>query len=540
MHSPRSLSVALALGTALACSSGTGSDPQGPGAEEVGDTVGDTEEGTSSESSDGSSSDSTGESTSADESSDDTGGVWEQQLVEVGHAREFRGVWVTTVYNINWPSSQGLSAAAAQAELASIVDTAEAVNLNAIVFQVRPESDAVYESSLEPWSRYLSGSQGGDPGFDPLAFLIEEAHARGIEVHAWFNPYRGAASAGITLAEPHIALQLPEHAHTYGSSLWMDPGALDVREHTVDVVLDVVERYAVDGVHLDDYFYPYPNGDDFPDALTWNAYLAGGGALSQGDWRRDNVNALVEELHDTIAAADPDARFGIAPFGIYRPGIPEGIVGLDQYAELYADPVLWMEEGWVDYLAPQLYWPTYSAQQTYEVLLDWWSSIDPERYVFTGNYLSKLGDDWTLDEMLYQVELSRLYSDQNSMGNVYFHVEPLQSDTLGINSALLDEFYGRPALTPPLADHLDDLVAPPLVTPNLEGNGALVEDVVEQNLRAFVVYADQGGAWALDRIVPIPDGEFGSTSLSLDSGTYAITAASRANVESDGVVLVVP
>ncbi|MFV8749893.1 glycoside hydrolase family 10 protein [Nannocystaceae bacterium ST9] len=467
------------------------------------------------------------------ESETDTSGGPMQELTEVGHAREFRGVWVATVYNINWPSSAGLSPAEGQAELLAILDTMAAIHLNAVVFQVRPESDAFYPSTLEPWSRYMQGTQGEDPGWDPLDFLCREAHARNIEVHAWLNPYRAAASSGAQLAPPHIALQAPEHAHVYNGGLWMDPGALEVREHTVDVALDIVGKYPIDGIHLDDYFYPYPDGNEFPDSLTWNDYLAEGGALAKADWRRDNVNALVEELHDSIAASDPDVRFGIAPFGIYRPGIPAGIVGFDQYTSLFADPKLWLEQGWVDYLAPQLYWPTTYVQQDYEVLLEWWTTVAPERYVFAGNYLSKLGTapEWSLDELLLQVEISRMYADANSLGNVFFQVEPLLSNTLGIDDALLESFYAAPALTPPLADRLDEIVEPPLVA--VEGTSVTLSDPAEQRLRAFVVYADDGmGGWPIDRIVPAA-----TTQFELPPGRWAISAAGWHNVESLGVVI---
>ncbi|NVB36726.1 family 10 glycosylhydrolase [Pseudenhygromyxa sp. WMMC2535] len=527
--------LAGALGLALVgCSGGTGYEDGGLETG-TGESEGQDELDTLDESSTGVDAGDSAETTGGESETEteDTSEVWDQELVDVAHAREFRGVWVTTVYNINWPSSAGLGQVAAQAELIEIVEAAAAINLNAIVFQIRPESDAVYASSLEPWSRYLTGSQGSDPGWDPLTFLIEQAHVRNLEVHGWLNPYRAAAGASSALSEPHIALQLPEHAHVYGSALWMDPGSVDVREHVVDVVADVVERYEIDGIHLDDYFYPYPTDEDFPDELTWSAYVQDGGQLARDDWRRENVNALVEELHDTIALTDPDVRFGIAPFGIYRSGIPEGIVGLDQYASLYADPLLWMEEGWLDYAAPQLYWPTYSQQQNYELLLDWWSTLNPDRYVFVGNYLSNIGE-WGLDEILAQLALSRAYADQNSLGNILFQVQPLLADTMGVNAALAEQFYGQPALTPPLAERLDAEVDPPLVT--VQGAGALVEDLSAQRLRAWVVYADQGGEWVLDRIVPVPSGE-DSALIDLDAGRWAISAAGWHNVESPGVVI---
>ena len=314
----------------------------------------------------------------------------------------------------------------------------------------------------------------------------------------------------------------------------MDPGSSEVREHVVDVIVDVVDRYDIDGIHLDDYFYPYPDGNSYPDDLTWQEYLQGGGMLALADWRRENVNLLVEELHDSIYAADPDVRFGIAPFGIYRPGIPEGIVGFDQYASLYADPLLWLQSGWVDYLAPQLYWPTTYSQQDYEVLLDWWTQQNPSRYIFAGNYLSQLGSapEWSLDEILLQVELSRLYRDMNSMGNIFFQVQPLLADTLGVNAALYDEFYGERALTPPLAERLDADVNPPLVT--IMGESAVVEEAGMQRVRAWTVYVDEGGAWRLDDIVPFdPEGVV----LDLAPGRWAIASVGWHNVESDGVLV---
>ncbi len=506
-----------------ACAEGTAHDDGlGP---ETGDEIGTTDDDDSTSFDD--------DASSSDSTSEAETGEPMQELVEVGHDREFRGVWVATVYNINWPSDAGLDQAAAQAELLTILDTMAAINLNAIVFQVRPESDAFYASQLDPWSRFMAGGQGVDPGWDPLEFLCAQAHARNIEVHAWLNPYRAAVSAGSSLAQPHIALQQPQHAHDYDGALWMDPGALEVREHVVDVAVDIVERYPVDGIHLDDYFYPYPDGSEFPDALTWNEYLADGGDLEQADWRRDNVNALVEELHDSIYAADPDVRFGIAPFGIYRPGVPAGIAGLDQYTALYADPKLWLEQGWVDYLSPQLYWPTSYPQQDYEVLLEWWTTVNPERYIFAGNYLSKLGSapEWSLDELLLQVELSRFYADGNSLGNVFFQVQPLLADTLGVNAALYGDFYQQPALTPPLAERQDVVVEPPFVT--VAGAGVQVEDPAQQGLRSYVVYSDQGqGVWALDRIVPATQ-----SSIALSPGRWAISAVGWHNVESFGVVV---
>jgi uncharacterized lipoprotein YddW (UPF0748 family) len=475
-----------------------------------------------------------GSSGTADES---TGAPPMQPTVDVGHDRELRGVWVATVSNINFPSSQGLSADAMRDELVALLDVMVAHNLNAIVFQVRPEGDAFHPSELEPWSRFLMGTQGTDPGFDPLQWLIEQAHPRNIEVHAWINPYRAKVSRSSSLAAGHIALEEPGYAYEYGNFLWMDPGGEPVQERVIDVILDLVDRYDVDGIHFDDYFYPYPNGEPFPDYDTYQAYQNGGGTLGLGDWRRDNVNQLVEVLYETIVTARDHVRFGISQFGIYRPGMPEGISGLDQYAEIFADPLLWMDEGWVDYLAPQLYWPTTQTAQAYEPLLEWWASMTSEgRYIFAGNYLSQIGSSaaWSVDEILTQVDLSRTYRDLGSMGNIFFHIEPFQSDTMGVGTALYESFYAAPALTPPLAAKIGTEVVPPWV--ELAGNTVTLSPQDDTPLRAWVVYEDAGAGFELVDIVPAA-----TTSFELpNSGTWAISAAARTGVESRGVLIELP
>jgi len=455
------------------------------------------------------------------------------ELAEVGHAREFRAVWVASVNNINFPSARGLDVPTMQAELRAAVDTAVATNLNAIVFQVRPECDALYASELEPWSRYLTGTQGGDPGFDPLAYLVDEAHARGVEIHAWFNPYRAKANVNDSVVLPHLSLQYPEYAYDYGAFMWMDPAAPEVQDATVDAIVDVVERYDVDGVHFDDYFYPYPDGTPFPDDATWQAYQDGGGRLSLGDWRRDNVHTMVEAVHDAIVLARPDVRFGISPFGIYRPGMPEGITGLDQYEAIYSDPLVWLDEGWVDYLAPQLYWPSTQTAQAYAPLVAWWAEqAAGGRYIFVGNFLSKLGTDpaWDVDEFLNQIELTRAQADFGAQGNIFFHIAPLASDQDGVATAFVDEFYGTPVLTPTMADHVDDVVAPPQVIP--EGEGVAITPGDDERLRAWVVYEDLGAGWELAEIVPAT-----SPSLALSTGRWAVSAVARTGAESLGVVV---
>jgi len=237
--------------------------------------------------------------------------------------REFRGAWVACIYNLDWPSSKGLGAAQQQAELRGILDKMAVLNMNAVVFQVRPHCDAVYQSSIEPWSPWLTGTMGSSPGYDPLAFCIREAHARGIEVHAWFNPFRAISSTSITCCSSHVTCANPRMVKPYGSMKWCDPALPETRSRATGVILDVVKRYDVDGVHMDDYFYPYPEQGrgreiDFPDASTYRRYRCGGGKLSRDDWRRRNVDLLVKQLDDSIHAVKSWVKFGVSPFGIWR------------------------------------------------------------------------------------------------------------------------------------------------------------------------------------------------------------------------------
>lgn len=449
------------------------------------------------------------------------------ELVTVSHDRELRGVWIATVWNINWPSGQGLSAAQAQAELRAQLDVCADAGLNAVFFQVRPEADALYDSSLEPWSRFLTGTQGVDPGWDPLQFLLDEGHARGIEVHAWLNPYRAKASVSSEAAPSHQSVVNSAYAYPYGSLLWLDPGAPPVQDHLEAVVADLVGNYDIDGLHFDDYFYPYPDGTPFPDSAT---YAAHGGGLSLGDWRRDNVNRMMERVSDTIAGIDPAVRFGISPFGIYRPGQPSGITGLDQYAELYADPVLWKASGWVDYLAPQLYWPTTQTAQAFEPLLDWWAELPEDgRYTFVGHALYQLDTSsaWSVGEFREQVRLTRGRTDAGALGNIWYNIAALEDNTSGIRDVFRDELYATPALPPPVFDMRNLPVDPPRV--GVEPGGVVVS---HSDARWWVVYAEDGAGWRIDRIVSAEE-----ATVALPAGRWAIAAAAKHGVESLGVAV---
>lgn len=454
----------------------------------------------------------------------------EPKLVEVGHTREFRGLWVATVSNLDWPSRPDLTVAEQKAELEGLLDVMQELHLNALVFQVRPEGDALYRSEIDPWSRVLTGRQGQDPGWDPLAFVIEEAHARNIEVHAWFNPYRAGTVAMARQAAPqHVSQTDPAHVHRYGEYLWADPGAKSVQDRAVEVVLDVARRYDIDGVHLDDYFYPYPDGRPFPDDLTWTAYVARGGELDRDDWRRQNVDTVVKRISEGLATERPDVRFGISPFGIYRPGIPEGIRGFDQYTGLYADPVKWIEEGWVDYLAPQLYWPTTQKAQAFGPLMQWWSSIAPEgRHIFAGHALYRLGESkvWTAEEFERQVEYTR--SVPTAPGQIWFRAEHLLAQPEA--REILRAAYPTPASTPPMATSVDHEPAPPSVVAQ---NGLLrLGHPESEGIRSWAIYAAEDGGWVLDRLVPASHDH-----VELPPGRYAVSVVDRHGHESRGVVV---
>ena len=373
-------------------------------------------------------------------------------------AREFRGVWVATVGNIDWPSRRNLTTQSAQRELIRILDTARDIGLNAVVFQVRPMADALYESALEPWSDYLTGASGRapEPFWDPLQFAIEQAHARGLELHAWFNPFRaGFVSKQTPLAASHITQRRPDLVVRYGAHLWMDPGEPEVREHALSVIRDVVRRYDVDAVHIDDYFYPYREHDargrliQFPDDASWQRYGARTG-MSRSDWRRQNVNGFVEALYHTVHAEKAHVRVGISPFGIWRPGYPSNVRGLDAYHELFADTRKWWNNGWADYYAPQLYWRTFAPQQDYASLLQWWSDQNTHgRHLWPGNIpnnISATERGWNAGEIVQQVAITR--ATAGAGGNVHFSASSLLRNAGGVRDTLRERVYATPALVP--------------------------------------------------------------------------------------------
>ncbi|MGD0252056.1 MAG: family 10 glycosylhydrolase [Verrucomicrobiota bacterium] len=368
-------------------------------------------------------------------------------------AREFRGAWLVTVANKDWPSKPGLPVAAQKAELIELLDRAVQLKLNAIIFQVRPSCDAMYASSIEPWSEYLTGTMGRapEPFYDPLAFAIEEAHKRGLELHAWFNPFRALhPQARSPVAPNHISKTHPELVRRYGDQFWLDPGEPLVRQYVLRVVMDVVKRYDVDGVQLDDYFYPYPEKDpagrvvDFPDYATWEKYGLPN-RIERGDWRRQNINQFIQSVYQNIKAAKPWVKFGVSPFGIWRPMNPPQIRGMDAYALLYADSRRWFANGWLDYFSPQLYWSIYSPQQSFPVLLNWWTQQNARgRHLWPGLNAANTGEKWGPDEMVRQIAATR--RQPGAGGEIFFHLRNLTD-----NAALADVVrtaYAQPALVP--------------------------------------------------------------------------------------------
>ena len=375
-------------------------------------------------------------------------------------SREFRAVWVATVANIDWPSKPGLNSWEQQGELIAILNKAVRLNLNAIILQIRPATDALYSSKLEPWSEFLTAQMGRppEPMYDPLTFAIDEAHKRGLELHAWFNPYRSHHPAGTSeISTNHVSVKNPRLVRSYGRYLWLDPGDAEVRNHSIQVMLDVVKRYDVDGIHIDDYFYPYKERDsagmiiDFPDSVTWNRYVASGGTLARNDWRRSNVDVFVRDMYRETKKAKPWVKVGISPFGMWRPGFPPQIKGFDAYSELYADAKKWLNEGWLDYFTPQLYWPIARQDASYPVLLEWWISENTKkRNMWPGNFTSRVGgtgeNSWKTQEILDQISTTRL--TEGAGGNVHFSAKVFMQNRDSIVDKLLAGPYAAPALIP--------------------------------------------------------------------------------------------
>lgn len=418
--------------------------------------------------------------------------------------REFRAAWVATVANINWPSKPGLSVEQQQKEAIALLDSLESLHFNAVVFQVRPQADALYASELEPWSYYLTGEQGKapDPFYDPLEFWIREAHARGMELHAWLNPYRAHhTSGGKEPGATSIIHKMPESVVRLEQGYWwFDPSLESTQEHSLAVVKDIVSRYDVDGIHFDDYFYPYDSyngGKDFPDDVSWAQYQKDGGKLSRNDWRRESVNEFIKKVYAGIKEVKKDVKFGLSPFGIWRPGYPSSIAGMDQYNTLYADAKLWLNEGWVDYFSPQLYWPINRIAQSYPVLLNWWQEQNThQRHLWPGINVAAggRGEDGA-DEVENQILIARGIVSE-SPGVVHWSISPLlKNDSL--KARLKKGVYKDQALVP-VTDWLgNETLRKPSVQVEKSGSGYLVRWDAPTKGKSFqtIVYYQYGNQW---------------------------------------------
>lgn len=413
--------------------------------------------------------------------------------------REFRAVWVATVANIDWPSKPGLSTEQQQKEALAILDTAAALNMNAIILQVRPHCDALYESTLEPWSGYLSGTQGKrpEPYYDPLTFWIDEAHKRGMELHAWFNPYRALLTGGNPVPESSIVLRRPDLAKKINENMyWLDPSMKETQDISYNVVMDVVKRYDVDGIHFDDYFYPYNDGK-FPDDEQWEAAKAKDPSAVREDWRRSHVNGFIERVYRGIKAEKRNVKFGLSPFGIWRPKNPPSIQGYDQYNMLYADAKLWLNKGWIDYWTPQLYWPVNQIPQSFPVLLGWWAKENTmKRNLWPGMIISRPKEERTADEIFNQIMITRgIVPD--APGQVHFSMKSFMRDSSLLNNVLRSGPYKRQALVPS-SPWLDDWSPePPMLTTTVENDSIRISWNTEQNGDAFrmVLYFRYNTMW---------------------------------------------
>lgn len=416
--------------------------------------------------------------------------------------REFRAAWIASVANINWPSKPGLSTAEQQAEAISILNYLQENNFNAVILQVRPQADALYASEIEPWSYFLTGQQNKapQPFYDPLEFWIDAAHTRGMELHAWLNPYRAHHTSGKSISEQSIVRTNPEMVYLLKEGFWwMDPAMQSTQNHTSRVVMDIVKRYDVDGIHFDDYFYPYPsyNGDkDFPDDKSWNDYLKKGGSLSRGDWRRDAVNKLIQRLYHEIKHEKKHVKFGLSPFGIYRPGYPASIQGFDQYEKLYADAKLWLNKGWIDYFTPQLYWPINKTGQSFPVLLQWWQQENTlQRHLWPGISIGTNKNGVTDNkEVLAQIDLSRGLIPK-SMGTVHWNVSSLTRNPT-LTTALKEGPYQTQALIPAspwLGQHAPQK---PKVSLNKNGESIILNwNATDKDIFKWVVYTQYENKW---------------------------------------------
>ena len=470
---------------------------------------------------------------------------------------EFRGVWIATVNNIDWPPAGVTDPEKQKADYIRLLDLHQKNGMNAMIVQVRPAADAFYPSQYEPWSQWLTGIQGQPPSpyWDPLKFMIEETHKRGMEFHAWLNPYRAVHNTtSSSIAGNHITRIHPEWFLTYGDKKYFDPANKEAQKFVVNVVRDIVKRYDVDAIHMDDYFYPYRiPGKEFPDEFS---YKSSGSPLKKDDWRRSNVDTIIRALSIAIKQEKKYCRFGISPFSVWRnkdkdPMGSDSKAGQTNFDDLYADILLWLRKGWIDYVTPQLYLEIGHDKIAYEKLLDWWSRHSYGKHIYIGHGIYRTQEDqpkWKVPEELpNQIKLLRRYP--NVQGSIYFSSKAFEKNPNGWNDSLRDNYYKYPALLPPMRWIDNEKPWPPIV------DRKIVDDSVIQltvrpdprnrvDIKYYVVY--QYGADShtetfgnspkyISRFVTLPEGFQLKETLSPEhfSYRYVITAVSKNNNESD-------
>lgn len=461
--------------------------------------------------------------------------------------RELRAVWIATVGNIDWPSRQGLSAQQQQQEFINHLNFLQRSGFNAVIVQIRPAADAFYPSPYEPWSKYLTGKQGQPPfpKYDPLEFMLHETHKRNMEFHAWFNPYRALVSSNSNPNPPgHVTREHPDWIISYGGKSYFDPGNPAAREYILKVILDVVERYDIDAVHIDDYFYPYPvAGKAFPDAATYTKYNNG---LSRDDWRRENVNLFVSQLNTNIKKEKSWVKFGVSPFGIWRNSNmdPEGSAtrGSSCYDELYSDVRLWIERKWVDYVAPQLYWEHGHRAAAYDILLPWWKQNAGQRQLYIGlglyRMLNATAYPWNSpNEILQQIRDARA---MNTDGFVFYSASNFSKIKPALADSLQQNYFGTIAI-PPSMPWLDKSApAAPVLKVSASSKGLLLQwepnNTIKEKLRYLVYRFDEDEKIDLERaenIISLTQ----STSVLDQEGNerykYVVTALDRLWNESE-------
>ena len=420
---------------------------------------------------------------------------------------EFRAVWVATVNNIDWPSKPGLSTELQQQEAIRIITDCRNLNMNAIIFQVRPAADAFYPSDLEPWSRYLTGTPGKapDPYYDPLQFWIEECHRHGMEFHAWLNPFRVSQNIKEPLGGNHIAFQHPEWILKYGNLLYFDPGLPQTGEFVACVVKDIVSGYDVDAIHFDDYFYPYPLAEDYPDTVSFAMHNRGFLKEDKADWRRENVDIIIKMLNDTIKATKPWVKFGISPFGVWRnktddPRGSETKAGATNYDHLYADVIKWQQNGWIDYLLPQIYWQIGHPQVDFKLLANWWKDHAYNRSMYIGHAVYKIEAGsatpaWTKPgELPSQIRMLRTIPGME--GSAFYSAKHFNRDLFGLQDSLRNSLYRKPAIVPPMK-WIDNTTPQPVKKIRKRGKKVKWKTEIAQRVmdkpNLFVIYGNEVG-----------------------------------------------